>query len=54
MNDRIRLMSTGISPGICMEFVCWFMDFRLLLWIVDDSGLLTGPLTITKTFKKFL
>ena len=32
------------------------MDFGLLLWTEDDSGLPTGPLTITKTLilKHFL
>ena len=32
-----------------LEFRLWFMDFGLLLWTEDDSGLPTGPLTITKT-----
>ena len=36
------------------EFGLWFMDYGHLLWTKDDSGLPTGPLTITKTFKTFL
>ena len=37
-----------------LEFRLWVMDFGLLLWTEDDSGLPTGPLTITKTLKTFL
>ena len=29
------------------------MDFGLLLWAVDDSGLPTKPLTINQIFKSF-
>ena len=36
-----------------MEFGLWFMDFGLLLWTEDDSGLLSGLLTIIKTLKHF-
>ena len=36
------------------EFGIWFMDFGILLWTKDDSGLPTGPLTIKKTLKTFL
>ena len=32
-----------------LEFSLWFMDFGLRLWTEDDSGLPTGPFTITKT-----
>ena len=32
-----------------LEFGLWIMDFGLLLWIDDDSGLPTGPLTTTNT-----
>ena len=38
--------------GQAQEFGIWFMDFRLLLWTEYDSGLPTGPFTITKTLKK--
>ena len=34
-----------------LDFGHWFMDFEILLWIEDDSGLPTRPLTITKTLK---
>ena len=36
------------------EFGLWFIDFELLLWTEDDSGLPTGPFTVTKTLKTFL
>ena len=45
-----RLESTGTIPGI---WTLVFMEFGLLLWTEDDSGLPTGPLTITKTLKTF-
>ena len=44
---RTRLESTGTIPGV------WNLDFGLLLWTEDDSGLPTGPLTFTKTLKTF-
>ena len=50
-----RHESTGTSPGIwTLEIGLWFMDFGLLLWTKDDSGLPTRPLNITKTLKTFL
>ena len=36
-----------------MEFRLWFMDFGLLLWTEDDSGLPTGPLTTQRLLKHF-
>ena len=30
--------------GLAQEFGLWFMDFQLLLWTEDDSGLPTAPL----------
>ena len=30
-----------------VEFGLWFMDSGLFQWTEDDSGLATGPLTIT-------
>ena len=39
-----RLETTGTSPGI------WILVYGL--WTEDDSGLPTGPLTITKTLLK--
>ena len=37
-----------------LEFGPWFMDFGLLLWTENDSGLPTRPITITKTLKTIL
>ena len=37
------------------EFRLWFiMDFEILLWTEDNSGLPTGTFTITKTLKTFV
>ena len=36
-----------------LDFGLWFMDFGLLLWTKDDSGLPTKPLNISKTLTHF-
>ena len=37
-----------------LKFGFWFMVLGLLLWTWDESGLPTGPLTITQTLKTYL
>ena len=36
-----------------LEFGRWFIDFGLLLWTVDNSGLPTGPLNTQRLLKYF-
>ena len=52
----IEQNQTGVDRDMPrnMDYGLWFMEFELLLWTEDDSGLPTGPLTITKSLKTFL
>ena len=52
MNRKLKPDSS--RQGQAQEFGLWFIDFGLILWTKDDSGLPTRPLTITKTLNKFL
>ena len=46
---------TRSRQGQAQEFGLWFMVFLGLLLLTQvDSGLPTGPLTITQTLKTFL
>ena len=56
--ELITLNQTCIRQGQAQEFgalsLNLFYGFGLLLWTEDDSGLPTGPLTVTQTLQTFL
>ena len=51
LRTRLVVETTGTSPGICLLVMTlvYVMVSGFLLRTRDDSGLATGPLTITRT-----